>query len=53
MMKSYAQRSDGAYVSFTGMSREVINAMLSEQGLSCTFIDEAAYNAAISAQGNN
>lgn len=43
----YIRRSDGAYASFEGMSADQITTMLSEQGLSCTFIDEATFNSAV------
>lgn len=39
-------RSDGAYVSFDGMTQAAITAMLAPQGLTCTFIDAAAYTEA-------
>lgn len=42
-MKYFILRSDGVYVSFEGMSQEVITDMLSKQGLSCEFIDETTY----------
>lgn len=45
-MKFYILRSDGAYISFEGMSQDVIISMLTEQGLSCTFIDQATFNTA-------
>jgi hypothetical protein len=47
----YILRSDGPYVSFEGQTQDQITAMLTEQGLTCTFIDQATYQAAIAAQG--
>lgn len=49
----YTLRSDGAYVSFDGMTQDQITSMLQSQGLSCTFIDEATYQTAIAARGNS
>lgn len=48
-MTIYILRSDGAYVSFIGMSQDQITTMLTAQGLTCTFIDENTYNTAIQA----
>jgi hypothetical protein len=45
----YIRRSDGAYVTFEGMTEDKIEWMLGEQNLQCEFIDEATYNAAIAA----
>jgi len=42
----YIQRSDGAYVSFEGMTQDQITTMLAEQGLSATFITADQYAAA-------
>jgi hypothetical protein len=46
----YILRSDGVYLSFFGMTQAQITTMLTDQGLSCTFIDEATYQVAIEAQ---
>ena len=46
----YALRSDGAYVSYDGMSQDTITAMLAQQGLACQWISEEEYNFAIAAQ---
>jgi hypothetical protein len=44
-MVIYICRSDGAYAKFEGMTQQAITDMLSEQGLSCTFIDQPTYEA--------
>jgi hypothetical protein len=41
----YTLRSDGAYVTYEGMTQEQITDMLSAQGLTCTFIDKETYDA--------
>lgn len=46
-MKLYILRSDGAYVSFEGMTQEDITVMLDQQGFSCNFIDNETYSTAI------
>lgn len=46
-MKFFILRSDGAYVAYEGMTQDQITAMLAEQTMTCTFIDEAAYQAAV------
>jgi hypothetical protein len=47
MDKFWAQRSDGAYVTYEGMEQSVIDAMLSEQGLTATYMTESEWKAAI------
>ncbi len=44
----YAHRSDGVYVTYEGMTEDQVTAMLTDQGLTCTFIDQATYDQAIS-----
>ncbi len=46
----FCLRSDGAYLQFSGMDQSTIDAMLSQQGLSCQYITANDYNVAISSQ---
>jgi hypothetical protein len=46
----YCLRSDGAYVSFEGMDQATITAMLAQQGLTCQWITQDEFTAAIAAQ---
>jgi hypothetical protein len=49
-MKIYYRRSDGAYVETEGMTQDTIVEMLAGQNLTCEFISEQEYNAAVAAQ---
>lgn len=45
-MKIFVHLSDGSYLAYEGMDQETISAMLALQGLTCVFVDKAAYDAA-------
>lgn len=51
-MDYYILRSDGAYCSYGGMTQSQITTMLSAQGLTCTFISQASFKAALASFGN-
>ena len=46
-LKFWTLRSDGAYVSYEGMEQSVIDAMLTAQGLTATYMTESAWNASL------
>ncbi len=43
----YCLRSDGAYISFTGMDQPSIDSMLTAQVQSCQYISQASYTAGV------
>lgn len=43
----YIQRSDGAYVSYDGMTQAGVVAMLAAQGLTCSVISKVDFMTAI------
>lgn len=43
----YTQRSDGSYISYTGMTQDEVTAMLLAQGLTCSLMTKADFIAAL------
>lgn len=52
-MPIYALRSDGVYAKYEGMTQETVTAMLEQSGLTCSFVSEETYAAAIAALENH
>ena len=50
-MKLFVRRSDGALVTFEGMTEEEVLDMLAAQDMTCEFLDEATYSALASQEG--
>lgn len=43
-MEFFIRRSDGCYVGFSGMTKDQITQMLTEQNLSCEFLTNEEWN---------
>jgi hypothetical protein len=46
-LKFWVQRSDGVYANYEGMEQSVIDSMLSEQGMTATYMTESEWLAAV------